>query len=89
MIVSEIELFEVLAKELGREKAKSLVEYVEHKVDKRLEEKTNVFATKEDIAQLEVKIAQSEARLTLRMFYFWLGQVAVIAGLLAYFFNRH
>ncbi len=56
MIVSEIELFEALAKELGREKAKSLVEYVEHKVDKRLEERTNVFATKEDIANAKVEI---------------------------------
>jgi len=35
------------------------------------------------MAEIEVKIAQSEARLTLRMFYFWLGQVAVIAGLLS------
>jgi hypothetical protein len=60
MIVSEIELFEALAKELGREKAKSLVEYVEAKVDKRLEDKTNVFATKEDIARIETKIAESK-----------------------------
>ena len=56
MIVSEIELFEVLASQLGKEKAKALVEYVEHKVDKRLEEKTNVFATKEDIANAKVEI---------------------------------
>jgi len=59
MIVSEIELFEVLVKELGREKAKSLVEYVEHKVDKRLEEKTNVFSTKEDLARLETKLTRA------------------------------
>jgi hypothetical protein len=56
MVVSEIELFEALAKELGNEKAKSPVEYVEHKVDKRLEEKTNLFATKEDIANAKVDI---------------------------------
>jgi hypothetical protein len=56
MIVSEIELFEALAKELGREKAKSLVEYVESKVDKRLEESTNLFATKEDVANAKVEI---------------------------------
>ena len=59
MIVSEIDLFEVLAKELGREKAKSIVEYVEHKVDKRLDEKTNVFSTKEDLARLETKLARA------------------------------
>lgn len=40
------------------------------------------------VSGIETKIAQSEAQLTLRMFYFWLGQVAVIGGLLAYFFNK-
>ncbi len=56
MTVSEIELFEILSQQLGREKAKTLVEYVEHKVDKRLQDKTNVFATKEDLAKLETRI---------------------------------
>ena len=51
MVVSEIELFEVLSQQLGAEKAKSLVQYVEAKVDKRLEDKTSVFSTKEDIAK--------------------------------------
>ena len=68
MIVSEIELFEVLAKELGREKAKSLVEYVEHKVDRRLEDKTAVFATKEDLANTKVEIIK------------WLVGVAIALG---------
>ena len=60
MIVSEIELFEVLSQQLGAEKAKTLVQYVENKVDKRLEEKTNVFATKEDIANLKTEIANAK-----------------------------
>ncbi len=63
MVISEIELFEVLSQQLGAEKAKSLVQYVEAKVDKRLEDKTNVFSTKEDIAKLETKIAESKAEL--------------------------
>jgi hypothetical protein len=63
MVVSEIELFEVLSQQLGAEKAKSLVQYVEAKVDKRLEDKTSVFSTKEDIAKLETKIAESKAEL--------------------------
>ena len=75
MFVSEIDLFEVLAKELGREKAKSLVEYVEHKVDKRLEEKTNVFATKEDIANVKADIIKW-------MFIFWMGAVGVLSGVM-------
>jgi hypothetical protein len=107
MAVSEIDLYE---HQLGQEKAKTIVQYVEAKVDRRLEEKKSefilerdkdklltkadaimIFASKEDIAKdmgrLEIKIAESEARMTMRMFYFWIGQVAAIAGLLVYFFK--
>ena len=55
MIVSAIELFEVLAKELGREKAKALVEYVEAKVDKRIEEKKSEFILERDKDKLLTK----------------------------------
>ena len=49
MVVSEIELFQILSQQVGAEQAKALVHYVEMKVDKRLEDKTTIFATKEDI----------------------------------------
>ena len=41
-----------------------------------------ITATKEDVAMLKMEITKAEGRLTMRMFYFWMGQVAVIAGLL-------
>jgi hypothetical protein len=87
VVISELDLFEALSQQLGRDKAKIMVQYMEAKIDKRLEENTRVFFTKEDIAKLETKIAESEARITMRMFYFWIGQVAVVAGLLTYFFK--
>ncbi len=89
MIVSEIELFEVLAKELGREKAKSLVEYIEHKVDKKFEDKAQIFkddirslkeyidksfATKEDIANAKVEILRWT-------FGFFIAMILAIIGL--------
>ena len=71
MAVSEIHLYEVLASKLGKEEAKNLVEFVELKTEKKLDEKTSVFATKEDvhtlenalksdISELKVEIAQSK-----------------------------
>ena len=56
MLVSEIELFEALSLQLGAEKARTLVKYVESKVDKRLEENTKLFATKGDISLLKEDI---------------------------------
>jgi hypothetical protein len=96
MVVSEVDLFEVLSQQLGAEKAKTVVHYVEAKVDKRLEEKTNVFATKgdifaikEDIAKLETKIAESKADLIKWMFIFWIGSVGVISGIMVAVLNAY
>jgi glycine cleavage system protein P-like pyridoxal-binding family len=82
MLVSEIELFEILSQQLGKEKAKSLVEYVETKIEKRLDEKTNVFATKEDLAN-------TKADLIKWMFIFWIGSVGVISGMMVAILNAY
>ncbi len=60
MAVSEIHLYEALASKFGKEEAKNLVEFVELKTEKKLNEKISVFATKEDIANLKIEIAHSK-----------------------------
>jgi hypothetical protein len=57
MYISEIQLYELLASKLGRPEAKRLVEFVEAKVDKKLDEKTNMLATKEDLNYLKEDIS--------------------------------
>ena len=52
MQVAEIELYEILKTKLGEKEAKTLVEYIEAKVGKELEEKKDILATKEDINAL-------------------------------------
>jgi hypothetical protein len=81
MLVSEIELFEILSQQLGREKAKTLVEYVEAQVDKRLEGKTNVFVTKEDIVNLKTEIANSKVETLRWTFGFFITLMLAIIGL--------
>ena len=56
-------------------------------VEKEFDRKKDALATKEDVGNLVAKIAQSESRLTLRMFFFWIGQIAVLSGILTYFFS--
>jgi len=87
MIVSEIKLFEMLKAKLGQEEAEAFVQILETKVDYKFEEAKQILATKEDVARLDLKIAETKAELIKWMFIFWMGQVVVIAGLLAYFFN--
>ena len=87
MIVSEIKLYELLNAKLGEKEAEAFVEILETKVDQKFEEAKLVLATKEDIARLDIKIAETKAELIKWMFIFWIGQITVIAGLLAYFFT--
>ena len=70
MIVSDITLYEMLKAKLGEKEATAFVTILENKVDKKFDEAKNTLATKEDLAKLEIKIAEGEARLTMRMFYF-------------------
>jgi chromosome segregation ATPase len=57
MTISEIQLYELLASKIGRTEAQGLVEFVETKVDKKMDEKTNTLATKEDIQYLKEDIS--------------------------------
>ncbi len=57
MTISEIQLYELLASKLGRPEAQGLVEFVEAKVDRKLDEKMDVLVTKEDISNLKQEIS--------------------------------
>ena len=39
-MVSELNLYEALSKDLGKDKAKSLIDCIDQKIEKRMEEKT-------------------------------------------------
>lgn len=60
MQVAEIELYEIIKAKIGEKEAKTLVEYIEAKVEKKFEEKKDLFVTKEDLAnakaELEIKM---------------------------------
>ena len=48
----------------------------------------NVFATKDDFKQLDVKISENKSEIIKWMFIFWIGQVAVTFGLLILFMKK-
>ena len=56
MTISEIQLYELLASKIGRTEAQGLVEFVEAKVDKKLDEKINILVTKEDLSNVKVDL---------------------------------
>jgi len=92
MQVAEIELYEILKPKIGEKEARTLVEYIETKVDRKLEEKKDVLATKEDVANLRAAtkedIANLRADIIKWMFLFWIGQLASLLAILQIFFKR-
>ncbi len=80
MHVAEIELYEILKEKIGDKEAKTLVEYIETKVDKKLAEKQDILATKADLAKMKADIIKW-------MFLFWIGQLASLIAILQIFFR--
>jgi len=63
LVISEIKLYELLKNKIGEREAEAFIEIIEKKVESKLDEKTTIFSTKEDIAKLEVKIAEAKVDL--------------------------
>ncbi len=82
MQVSEIQLFQILKEKVGEEQAKTLTEYVETKIEKQFELKKDVLATRQDIAELKLEMANHKSEMIKWMFLFWIGQVLVMISII-------
>ena len=81
MIVSQIKLYELLKAKLGEKEAEAFVHILEQKVDDKFEDANKTLATKEDVARLDIKIAETKIDLIKWMVGFWIAQMAAIIGL--------
>jgi outer membrane lipopolysaccharide assembly protein LptE/RlpB len=88
MHVAEIELYEILKEKIGDKEAKTLVEYIEAKVEKKFEDKKDILATKLDIEELRTEMQKMKADIIKWMFLFWIGQLASLIAILQIFFRK-
>ena len=51
--ISITELYGILSAKVGREEAKSITNYIDTKIEKHIEDKTRILATKDDIISLQ------------------------------------
>ncbi|MFN0048401.1 MAG: hypothetical protein ACKVOU_04685 [Cytophagales bacterium] len=61
MRISELEMYELLRSRMGETEAREFLAYIESKVERTLLEAKSVFASKEDIFKLELRIVQTIA----------------------------
>jgi hypothetical protein len=97
MIFSENKLYGLLKEKIGEKEADAFIELLESKV--KLDERKIEFVLEKELKESLLTKAEAfttfaskeyfsklEARLMLRLLYFWIGQIALIALLLLYFF---
>lgn len=85
MSVTTLDLYNILRSKIGDSEAKTLVEFVEQKVQDSFDKKNDELATKFDISVLETKIEKTKAEIIKWMFIFWAGQTGIMVGILALF----
>jgi hypothetical protein len=77
MTVTEIQLYEVLAEYLGKEKARTLTEYIEPKVEKKFTDEKRAI-----VSEIEAKISETKAELLKSMIVlfapFYVGMIAFL-----------
>ena len=81
MIVSEIKLYELLKARIGEKEAEAFVEILETRVEKKFEESKDTIATKEDIARLEIKIADTKTDMIKWFVALFVALMLMIVGL--------
>jgi hypothetical protein len=70
----ELKVYEIFKTKLGEKEAEIIIEYFEAKAEAKYNEKRDVLATKEDIANSKVDLIKW-------MVGFWIAQMAAIIGL--------
>ena len=91
-VISLSKLLNLLSSKLGFETAEGLTSYIELKINKEVNSKSLILATKEDlnkeISRLDVKITETRYDLIKWMFIFWIGQVAATFGFILLFLKK-
>lgn len=64
MTVSLTELYEIFFAKIGKEEAKTLVTFIEERVEKQVEQKINYLATKSDLNDLDLHINNPDKKIT-------------------------
>lgn len=94
MSTLEFKVYEIFKSKFSEQEANHVLEYIETKADKRVEEQTHVF---ERIVNKDIEIAKQEIRKEIAdvkaeiikwMFIFWVGQVAVTFGLMVLYMKK-
>lgn len=79
--ISITKLYDFLTLKVGKETAENLTSYIEEKIKDEVDNKSQILATKEALAETKSEIIKW-------MFIFWIGQIAVTFGFILLFIKK-
>ena len=88
MTISEMQLYDLLRPKLGDSEARQLLHHIGQASEEKMAALKDVFLTKDDKIDLVKEIKEAKIDSIRWALIFWIGQVAVMAGLLMYFLKR-
>jgi len=90
--ISITQLYTLLSEKVGKETAENLTNYIEDKIKDEVKLQSDVLATKQDLANIELKLSErigdTRTEMIKWMFIFWIGQVAVTFGFILLFLKK-
>jgi hypothetical protein len=75
MSTLELKVYEIFKSKLGDSEAEILINYFNSMTDQKITEKKDLFATKEDLANMKADIIKW-------MFIFWVGQLGALVAII-------
>lgn len=84
MVISQIQLYELLKNKIGDKEAEAFVHIIEEKMEAKIDQRKNELATKEDISLLKESNSALRAELLRTIYLTSMGQLlAVIASVVS------
>lgn len=74
----ELRVYEIFKSKLGEKEAEAIIEFIEAKSQQKVEEKKDIFMTKDDKIELIEKMNRDKIDMIKWMFGFWITLVLLI-----------
>jgi hypothetical protein len=80
-VITLTKLYDLLSAKVGKDVAENLTTFIEDKIKDEVENKSQILATKEDIAKLETRISEAKVDSIKWSIALWVTTILMIAGL--------
>ncbi|HEX8315391.1 MAG TPA: hypothetical protein VF609_10375 [Flavisolibacter sp.] len=84
----ELKVYEIFKSKLGEHEAEVIMDFLDRKADEKIQQKKDVFLTKDDKVDLVSKIESAKTDTIKWMFIFWIGQLGATIALVMLFIKK-